>query len=74
MEWHDQNNWDADIYPQILTEFLWVLPRTEELTDDDFLELDKKAYEELVALLKINGPGSFGFRHFKNEDDATWDE
>ena len=67
MEWHDQDNWDADVYPQLLAEFLWVLPRTEELTDDD-LDAIHRFNEDLVEFFVSHAIAGVG----KTPDDIRW--
>ena len=67
MTWHDKENWDADIYPQVLTEFLWTISKTEELTDDDVSIIDRFQHDlvEFVVSHAIVGVD-------KTEDDIRW--
>lgn len=45
----------------------------DELTEDDFLEMDRKAYNDLVELIRINKPSGFSFRHYRTMDDMLDD-
>ena len=67
MEWHDPDSWEANIYPQILVEFLWTLPKTEELTDDDVAAIDRFQHDlvEFIMSHAIVGVD-------KTKDDIRW--
>lgn len=67
MTWHDQDNWDADIYPQLLVEFTWSLPKVEELTDDD-LDAINTFHEDLTEFIVSHAIGGVD----KTEDDIRW--
>lgn len=37
----------------------------KDLTDNDFLEMDMKAYKDLINIIKLNAPENISFKHFK---------
>ena len=45
----------------------------EDLTEDDFEEMDKKAYDDLVHIIDINDPKNLSFRHYKTFDDLCYE-
>ena len=69
MTWHDEENWDADLYPQVLTEFLWPAPRKAEFTDVDE-EAIERFRNDLVEFIVSYTLGDVNFAY--DEDDVRW--
>jgi hypothetical protein len=65
---------DVQYFTVLLTPLLVEMDKEwEDLTDDDFIEMDKKAYDDLKNIVAINGYDSFGFRHYKTLEDLEND-
>lgn len=56
-------------YALLVTNLETEMPKKwKDLTDKDFEEMDKKAYEDLKHLVETSDQTSLCFRHFKTLD------